>query len=257
MHRPWGQTRLQGELVPQYIASQEIDFECGLGAYVYGGNKLGERVVIEHADASLFGVTLLNGWAARDLQRWQSQASGSLLGKTFATSVSPWVVSMEALAPYRVQPAPRAAGDPESLDYLTSERLHGLSAKLEVSLQTEKMRKAEEPAVRVSSADVAGLYWTFAQMVAQQTSDGCNLLCGDLIASGTVSGPHTGSEGCLLEKTHSGAKPLTLPNGETRGFLEDGDEVILTGYCERQNLPRIELGECRGRVLPEPGRTHA
>jgi fumarylacetoacetase len=149
-----------------------------------------------------------------------------------------------------VKAAARAEGDPQPLEYLASNGLDGIDATLEVWLQTERMREAKAPAVKLSSSEFAGMYWTFAQMVAHHTSNGCNLLCGDLIASGTVSGPEAGSEGCLLEKTSRGAEPVRLPNGETRGFLEDGDEVILTGFCERDGLPRIGLGECRGRVLP-------
>jgi fumarylacetoacetase len=249
VRRPWGQVKSPEASAPRLEVSRQLDYELELGAYVYGGNKLGERVAIADADACLFGVTLVNDWSARDLQVWESQPLGPFLGKSFATSVSPWVVPMEALAPYRVKPAARAEGDPEPLDYLASDGLGGIDARLEVWLQTAKMREAKEPAVRLSSGEFSGMYWTFAQMLTHHASNGCNLLCGDLIASGTVSGPDAGSEGCLLEITRRGAEPLRLPNGETRAFLEDGDEVILTGFCEGEGLPRIGLGECRGRVL--------
>ncbi len=248
VRRPCGQVK--GEGAPSFQASRQLDYELELGAYVYGGNKLGERVAIGDANACLFGVTLVNDWSARDVQAWESQPLGPFLGKSFATSVSPWVVPMEALSAYRVKAAARAEGDPQPLGYLASDGLDGIDVRLEVWLETAKMREAREPAVKVSSSEFAGMCWTFAQMVAHHTSNGCNLLCGDLIASGTVSGPEAGSEGCLLEKTRRGAEPVRLPNGETRGFLEDGDEVILTGYAEREGLPRIGLGECRGRVLP-------
>lgn len=250
VRRPCGQVRLQGEDAPRCVASRELDYELELGAYIYGGNKLGERVAIGDADACLFGVSLVNDWSARDVQVWESQPLGPFLGKSFATSVSPWVVTMEALAPYRVKGAARAEGDPEPLEYLASDGLDGIDVKLEAWIETARMREAKEPAVRLSSSEFGGMYWTFAQMVAHHTSNGCNLLSGDLIASGTVSGPSAGSEGCLLEMTTRGAEHVRLPNGETRGFLEDGDEVILTGYCEREGLPRIGLGECRGRILP-------
>jgi fumarylacetoacetase len=250
IRRPCGQVKDAGDAGPRFEASRQLDYELELGAYVYGGNKLGERIALADADACLFGVTLVNDWSARDVQVWESQPLGPFLGKSFATSVSPWVVPMEALAPYRVTAAARAEGDPQPLEYLASNGLDGIDATLEVWLQTERMREAKAPAVKLSSSEFAGMYWTFAQMVAHHTSNGCNLLCGDLIASGTVSGPEAGSEGCLLEKTSRGAEPVRLPNGETRGFLEDGDEVILTGFCERDGLPRIGLGECRGRVLP-------
>ncbi len=250
VHRPLGQRKESGEAAPRFEASRQLDYELELGAYVYGGNKLGERVAMGDADKCLFGVTLVNDWSAREVQAWESQPLGPFLGKSFATSVSPWVVPMEALAPYRVKAAARVEGDPQPLPYLASDGLEGIELRLEVWLQTARMREAREPAVQVSSSEFAGMYWTFAQMVAHHTSNGCNLLCGDLIASGTVSGPHAGSEGCLLERTRRGAEPMRLPNGETRGFVEDGDEVILTGYGERKGLPKIGLGECRGRVLP-------
>jgi fumarylacetoacetase len=250
VRRPCGQVKVADAVAPRFEASSQLDYELELGAYVYGGNKLGERVAIGDADACLFGVSLVNDWSARDVQAWESQPLGPFLGKSFATSVSPWVVTMEALAPYRVKAGARAEGDPQPLDDLASDSLDGIDVTLEVWLETAKMRETKEAAVKLSSSEFAGMYWTFAQMVAHHTSNGCNLLGGDLIASGTVSGPHAGSEGCLLEMTARGAKPVRLPNGETRGFLEDGDEVILTGYGEREGLPRIGLGECRGRIVP-------
>jgi fumarylacetoacetase len=253
VRRPLGQVKKPGESEPRFEATRQLDYELELGAYVYGGNKLGERIAVGEADANLFGVTLVNDWSARDVQAWEASSgpcAGSFAGKNFATSVSPWVVSMEALAAYRVKAAARAEGDPRPLAYLASDGLDGIDATLEVWLRTAKMREAGEDAVRLSSTEFAGSYWTLAQMVAHHTGNGCNLLCGDLIASGTVSGPNPGSEGCLLERTRGGAEPLRLPNGETRGYLEDGDEVILTGYCERQGLPRIGLGECRGLIAP-------
>ena len=249
VRRPCGQVKLPDESAPRFEASRQVDYELELGAYVYGGNKLGERIAMGDADACLFGVTLVNDWSARDVQVWESQPLGPFLGKSFATSVSPWVVPMEALSAYRVGGAQRAEGDPQPLEYLASDGLDGIDVRLEVWLQTAKMREAKEAAEKVSSGEFRGMYWTFAQMVAHHSSNGCNLLCGDLIASGTVSGPEVGSEGCLLEKTRRGAEPLRLQNGETRVFLEDGDEVILTGFAEREGLSRIGLGECRGRVL--------
>ncbi len=183
-------------------------------------------------------------------------AAGPFLAKNFATTISPWVVTLDALEPFRAPAFQRAEGDPAPLPYLTAEedRLRGgFDLKLEVWLRTERMRRENSDAVRVSQGNLRDLYWTLAQMLTHHASNGCNLRTGDLLASGTISGASRDSLGCLLEATRRGAEPLQLPNGESRSFLEDGDEVILRGYCEREGHPRIGFGECRGRVLPARG----
>jgi fumarylacetoacetase len=205
------------------------------------------------AAGHLFGVVLLNDWSARDLQSWEYQPLGPFLAKNFATTISPWVVTMEALAPFRVPAFVRPADDPAPLPYLTDPTdtaQGGLDLTLEVWLLTEKMRATGAAPHRVSSGNFQQMYWTLAQLLTHHASNGCNLQPGDLLGSGTVSGPTPDSRGCLLELTTRGTEPLRLPHGEERGFLEDGDEVILRGYAARPGARRIGLGECRGRVLP-------
>ncbi|HJQ21491.1 MAG TPA: fumarylacetoacetase [Gemmatimonadaceae bacterium] len=255
VRRPSGQTRDDANAPPKFGPSQRLDYELELGAYVAKGNALGDAIPIAQAEAHLWGVSLVDDWSARDIQSWEYQPLGPFLAKSFATTVSPWVVTLDALAPFRVAPPARPAGDPEPLPYLidAADRKSGaLDLNLEVWLQTEKMRAAGQSAVRLSRSSFAGMYWTFAQMLAHHTSNGCNLRPGDLIASGTVSGDDKAARGCLLELTRGGKEPLSLPNGETRSFLADGDEVTLRGYAERDGL-RIGLGECSGRVISRPG----
>jgi fumarylacetoacetase len=197
------------------------------------------------------GVCLVNDWSARDVQAWEYQPLGPFLAKNFATSVSPWVVTMDALAPFRAPLAARADGDPEPLPYLhdiADRTMGGIAVTLEVLLCTAQMRAAGAAPVRISRGDARQLYWTFAQMVTHHTMNGCNIRPGDLIASGTVSGPSADERGCLLELTRRGQDPLTLPSGEVRTFLADGDEVVIRGWCERDGYQRIGLGEVRGVV---------
>ena len=228
-----------------------MDYELEVAAYIGTGNNLGEPIPITSAEQHIFGFSLLNDWSARDIQSWEYQPLGPFLGKSFATSISPWVVPIDALRPFRVAPHPRAAGDPEPLPHLASPDDAGaIDLTLEVWLCTAAMRSASLTPIRLSSGNLRDLYWTFPQMIAHHTSNGCNLIAGDLLASGTVSGASAGSEGSLLEITKRGELRLELPNGEVRGFLEDGDEVILRGFCEREGLPRISLGECRGIIAP-------
>jgi len=193
---------------------------------------------------------LVNDWSARDIQSWEYQPLGPFLAKSFATSVSPWVVTMEALAPYRVPQAERPADDPVSLPYLVSNtaREAGFDIIVEVLLRSEQMRNRGDAAVRLSKGNLRDLYWSIAQLLTHHASNGCNLRSGDLLATGTISGPEEGSEGCLLEMKHR-SEPMLLPTGETRTFLEDGDEVILRAHCERPGLPRIGFGECLGQIL--------
>ncbi len=250
--RPQGQMKLPSDELPMFGPTRQLDFELEVGAYIGRGNSLGDPIPIEDAEAHLFGISLLNDWSARDVQAWEYQPLGPFLGKSFATSVSPWVVTMEALRPFRVPPLPRPPGDPKPLPYIASppEAKTALDVKLEVYLSSASMREGSEQPVRLSAGNLRVLYWTFGQMIAHHTSNGCNLFTGDILASGTVSGAEQGSEGSLLEITRRGAAPIRLPNGEARSFLQDGDEVILRGFCEHRGLPRIGLGECRGTVSP-------
>jgi fumarylacetoacetase len=250
--RPNGQTKPASADVPTFGPSKQMDYELEVGAYIGIGNSLGSPIEVDDAEERIFGVSLVNDWSARDIQAWEYQPLGPFLGKSFATSVSPWVVTMDALAPYRVPLAGRAEGDPQPLAYLTARnsREQGIDLQLKVDLTTQKMRDASMEPVRLSVVNAKELYWSFAQMVAHHTSNGCNLRTGDLLASGTISGPQSGSQGSLLEITRRGAEPLKLPSGEERSFLEDGDEVTFSGLCEREGLPRISLGECKGMIIP-------
>ncbi len=255
VRRPRGQIKAPDAPAPEYLPTRQLDYELELAAWVAGSNPLGEPVPIERAEERIFGVSLLNDWSARDIQSWEYQPLGPFLAKNFATSIAPWVVTWEALAPFRVPAAPRPEGDPPPLAYLdgATNRSHGgLAVTLEVRLSTARMRERGIPPCRLSRAEFGEMYWTLAQLVAHHASNGCNLRPGDLLASGTVSGPEADQRGCLLELTWRGAHPLRLPSGEERRFLEDGDEVIMTGWCERPGLRRIGLGECRGRVIPAP-----
>jgi fumarylacetoacetase len=251
--RPRGQTRAPEADAPSFGPSIKLDYELELGFFIGEGNDLGEPIAMTDAERHLFGVTLLNDWSARDLQAWEYQPLGPFLAKNFATSVSPWLVTMEALAPFRCAPFERPAGDPLPLPYLDSEanrKAGGIDITLEVWLQTAKMRAAGEPGTRLTRADTAqAAYWTAAQLVTHHTVNGCNLRPGDLLGSGTLSGPQPGQAGSLLELTLGGKNPITLPNGERRAFLEDGDTLTLRGFCERQGAVRIGLGEVSGTVL--------
>ncbi len=250
--RPNGQSKAASADVPTFGPSRQMDYELELGAYIGTGNSLGCPIDVDEAEQHIFGVSLVNDWSARDIQAWEYQPLGPFLGKSFSTSVSPWVVTMDALAPYRVPLTARAEGDPSPLPYLTprSRGQQGIDVQLEVYLTTQKMRDASMNLVRLSGVSAKELYWSFAQMVAHHASNGCNLRTGDLLASGTISGPLPGSQGSLLEITRRGAEPLKLPSGEERSFLEDGDEVTFRGFCEREGLPRISLGQCQGMIIP-------
>lgn len=250
--RPQGQSKRPADPLPVFGPTRQMDYEVEIGAYVGVGNELGRPVAVDRAESHLFGISLVNDWSARDLQAWEYQPLGPFLGKSFATTVSPWVVTMEALEPFRVAPAERPAIDPAPLRYLQARDISRAAIELtvEVLLRTERMRGEDRAPVRISSGNLRDLYWTFGQMVTHHTSNGCNLRVGDLLATGTISGANAGSEGSLLERTRRGSTPIELPEGETRCFLEDGDEVILRGFCERDGLPRIGLGECRGIVVP-------
>ena len=252
VRRPNGQVKGATDAPPAYGPSQSLDYESELGMFVGPGNSLGEPVPIASAAEHLFGVCLVNDWSARDIQTWEYQPLGPFLSKSFATTVSPWVVTMEALAPFRAPAFARPAGDPAPLPYLSDpvdQEQGGLEITLEVWLRTQRLRDGGAPAVRLSRASFTGMYWTVAQLLAHHASNGCNLRPGDLLASGTVSGPSKDARGCLLELTWRGSEPLTLPDLETRTFLEDGDEVIMRGYCERDGATRIGFGVCAGEVV--------
>jgi len=249
--RPQGQTEPAEAGEPRFGPTRSLDYELEVAAFLGPGNRLGAPISIAEAESHLFGLCLLNDWSARDIQKWEYQPLGPFLAKSFATSISPWVVTLEALAPYRAAAFARPAGDPQPLPYLShaEDREHGgLDLKLEVRLATKAMRERGLPPFRVSHSNLRDVYWTLAQMLAHHSSNGCNLRPGDLIASGTVSGPEPENRGCLIERTWRGTEPLALPSGEERRFLEPGDEVILRGHCEREGFARIGFGECRGVV---------
>ena len=253
IRRPSGQSRGPDAEAPSFGPSRSLDYEMELGLFIGPGNPLGEPVPLERAEERIFGYCLVNDWSARDIQAWEYQPLGPFLAKNFATTVSPWVVTPEALEPYRVPAFARPAGDPAPLPYLDSRRnaeWGAVAVTVEVYLSSSRMRDGGMEPVRLSRGNAADLYWTPAQLVAHHTSNGCDLRPGDLLATGTISGPIKGSRGCMLELTWRGAEPLSLPTGETRRFLEDGDEVIMRGYCEREGAVRIGFGECRGLVLP-------
>jgi len=255
VRRPLGQTRPDDAAPPVFGASKLLDYELEVGFFVGSGNNQGIPVAIDEAEGHIFGVCLVNDWSARDIQKWEYQPLGPFLAKNFSTSISPWVVTLEALAPFRAPAFERPAGDPQPLPYLDSQQTReagGIDLSLEVHLASKKMRDEDIEPVHLSSGTFRDMYWTIAQMLTHHASNGCNLRPGDLFASGTVSGPDKGSRGSLLELTWRGSEPLQLPSGEERKFLQDGDEVILRGYCEREGYRRIGLGECRGIIEAAP-----
>ena len=253
--RPWGQRKGEegGEqAAPVFAPSLRIDYELELGFFVGPPNAPGMPLDMAQAEASLFGATLLNDWSARDVQAWEYQPLGPFLAKNFATTISPWIVTMEALAPFRA-PFARDPADPQPLPYLDSaaNRERGaIAIGLEVWIQTNEMRAQGQSAVRVSGSSFADAYWTPAQLLAHHASNGCNLQPGDLMGSGTQSGPNPEQGGSLLELSQGGKLPFALGNGETRTFLQDGDCVILRGHCETEGARRIGFGDCAGTVLP-------
>ena len=253
VHRPAGQLKDDAAPAPVFGPSRALDYECEVALFIGPGNALGVPIPIDRAGSHLFGLCLLNDWSARDIQRWEYQPLGPFLSKSFATTLSPWVVTAEALAPFRGPVLPRGQGDPAPLPYLLDpiDQTHGgFDVSLEVWLHTDAMRRSNRPPARLSACSFLQMYWTLAQIIAHHASNGCNLRPGDLLASGTVSGPSEDSRGCLLELTWRGTRPVTLPGGEVRRFLEDGDEVILQGHCRRDGAVPIGFGECRGRILP-------
>jgi len=256
--RPSGQSRANPEAGVAYGPTRRLDYEVEAGFYAGPGNALGWPIPVGEAEAHIFGVCLVNDWSARDIQAWEYQPLGPFLGKNFCTTVSPWVVTLEALAPFRAAAFSRNQGDPAPLPHLFSakdQERGGLDLTLEAWIRTGRMRQEGAAPVRLSSGNCREMYWTMAQMLAHHASNGCNLRPGDLLASGTVSGPSKQSRGCLLELTAGGSEPIELPNGEKRAFLEDGDEVILRGSCQAPGFTSIGFGEGRGVVQPaQPAR---
>jgi fumarylacetoacetase len=253
IRRPWGQIKPPESPTPAFSPSRMLDYELEMGFFIGAGNSLGSPIPIDQAEAHIFGLCLVNDWSARDMQSWEYQPLGPFLGKSFGTTISPWVVTLDALDPYRIPGAPRPDGDPQPLPYLhcdADQNRGAFDIQLEVSLLTARMREANTQPFRISRGNLRDLYWTPAQMLTHHASNGCNLRTGDLLATGTVSGPTPESVGSLLERTRRGAEPLQLPNGEQRKFLEDGDEVIFRAWCERDGYPRVGFGECRGTVTP-------
>jgi fumarylacetoacetase len=253
--RPHGQTAVDGP-PPVYEPTKRFDYELEVGFFVGKGNRRGRAVPIESADDHIFGLCLVNDWSARDIQPWEYQPLGPFLSKSFATSISPWVITLDALEPFRCPAFERPADDPKPLPHLhdaQDQARGGLDLQLTVSIISEKMRASGADEHVLSRGNFSQMYWTIAQMLTHHASNGCNLRPGDLMASGTVSGPEKSMRGCLLELTWRGSEPIELPSGEERRFLENGDELILRGRCEADGAVGIGFGECRGIVIPTIG----
>jgi fumarylacetoacetase len=264
VRRPVGQlSPAEPGSTPMRDACKLFDYELEVGCLVGQGNKLGDSVSIKNAESHMFGLTLLNDWSARDIQKWEYQPLGPFLAKSFASTISPWVVTMEALAPFRCPEFRRDSEDPRPLDYLSSDsnsQSGGVDLQLEVYLLTEQMQQQGLEPKLLTRGSFTNLYWTFAQMLTHHSSNGCNLRTGDMLGSGTVSGQTRDSRGCMLELTWDGdlqnalpgsqRTPIQLPTGEERKFLADGDTVIFRGFCESRDHRRIGFGVCMGQVLP-------
>ena len=252
VQRPLGQTMPPNASAPVFGPCKRLDIELEMGIFIGTGNPQGEAIAMGEAEDHVFGLCLLNDWSARDIQGWEYQPLGPFLSKNFASTISPWIVTLEALAPYRA-PLTRPEEDPQPLPYLDSptNRTHGaLDIQLQVDLQTAHMRARGEAGARISRTNYRHAYWTVAQMVAHHTVNGCNLQPGDLFGTGTLSGPTLDQAAALIELTEGGKTPLQLPDGEVRTYLEDGDTVTLTGWCEKPGTARIGFGRCVGTVLP-------
>lgn len=253
VRRPGGQQKGPDQSEPSFGPSRRLDFELELGVWIGAGNALGEPIAIANAPDHIGGFCLLNDWSARDIQGWEYQPLGPFLGKSFATSVSPWIITPEALAPFRVAQPARPEGDPSPLPYLVDradQESGAFAVELEVVLQTEESRRAGRAPQRIAISNANHLYWTVAQLVTHHSSNGCNLRPGDLLGTGTISAPTSDGLGSLLEITHGGRTPLALESGQSRTFLEDGDEVCLRARARREGYASIGFGEVRGTVLP-------
>ncbi len=253
VRRPNGQRKLPEQAAPDFGPCRNLDYELELGVWVGAGNRLGEPIPIGEAAQHIAGFCLLNDWSARDIQAWESQPLGPFLAKSFRTSVSPWIITAEAMEPFRASQPARPDGDPQPLPHLhdAADQENGaLDIECEVLLSTPTMRATGGEPYRLCRTNTLALYWTVAQMVAHHTSGGCNLQPGDLFGSGTISGTDPDGIGCLLEMTFGGRDAIALPNGETRRYLQDGDEVTFRAHCRRPGAVTIGFGECRGRVMP-------
>ena len=251
-HRPVGQTKAPGAEQPSFGPCERLDYELEMGIFIGAGNAMGDPVGIDQTDKHVFGLCLFNDWSARDIQAWEYQPLGPFLAKNFASTISPWIVSLEALAPYRTHFS-RPADDPQPLPYLSSEqnsRQGAFDIRLSAWLKTSRMKDQGMAPAKLSESSFRHSYWTIAQMVAHHSVNGCNLQPGDLFGSGTQSGPHPEEAGSLLELSAGGKQPISLGNNESRTFLEDGDTVIMRGYCEKNGFARIGFGEVSATILP-------
>ena len=250
IHRPAGQSRAPDAATPAFGPSARLDYELELGFFIGPGNAPGHPIRTLEAEAHIFGACILNDWSARDIQTWEYQPLGPFLGKNFASTISPWVVTMAALAPFRV-PFARPDGDPAPLPHLAQDPAEAaIDVELDVALQSAAMRAKGLAPQRLSHSNYRHAYWTVAQMVAHHTSNGCNLRPGDLLGTGTLSGPGPGERGSILEVTMGGREPIALPTGETRRFIEDGDSITMRAWCTRPGARRIGFGACTGMILP-------
>jgi fumarylacetoacetase len=250
--RPWGQRLQSGSETPEFRPTVRLDFELELGIWIARGNEPGRPIGIADAHEYLAGLCLLNDWSARDIQAWEYQPLGPFLAKSFHTTVSPWIVTAEALEPFRIAQPSRPAEDPRPLPYLWSDqdqRWGAFNIHFDVAISSKQMREISLPPHRLSSVSASHLYWTAAQMIAHHSSNGCNLRPGDLFGSGTISGPTADSFGSLLEMTQGGSKPITLPTGETRTFLIDGDEILISALASAPNRIQIGFGTCRASIV--------
>jgi len=251
--RPKGQTKAPDAEAPSFGPSKRLDFELELGIWIGPGNDLGQPIDIAQAADHIAGYCLLNDWSARDFQAWEYQPLGPFLAKNFMTTISPWIITPEALAPFHLAQAPRPEGDPKPLPYLwdaADQAAGALKLSLEVLIETAGMRAQNLPPFALSRSEARHMYWTPSQLLTHHASNGCNLQTGDLLGTGTISGPAPDSAGSLLELSEGGKTPVTLPSNETRSFLEDGDALILRAYAEADGFVRIGFGDCRGRILP-------
>jgi fumarylacetoacetase len=251
--RPSGQRKPVGQDMPDYGPTRRLDYELELGVWIAGENALGTTVPIADASSRIAGFCLLNDWSARDIQAWEYQPLGPFLAKNFLTTISPWVITAEAMAPFRIAQPARAADDPKPLEYLWHEadqQSGALALELEAHLSSAQMRRDGHTALRLSHGPASNMYWTVAQIVTHHAANGCNLMPGDLLGTGTISGPDAGSFGSLMETSRSGAAPVSLPTGETRAFLEDGDALSLSARAVRDGYRSISFGSCTGIVKP-------
>jgi fumarylacetoacetase len=252
VRRPQGQRKLPDEAAPSFGPCRKLDYELELAVWVGPGNRQGEPVAISHAGEHIFGLGLVNDWSARDIQQWESQPLGPFLGKSFGSTVSPWIITAEALEPFRIAQPPRPAGDPRPLPHLwddQDQKSGAFDIALEALVLTEAMRERGLAPHRMSQSNTLDLYWTLAQFVAHHTSGGCNLVPGDLFGTGTISGATPAGWGSLSEQSADGTRTISLASGETRRFLENGDEVIFRAHCRRDGYAAIGFGECRARIV--------